>query len=313
MIQQTATKAIQEVVVLSGKGGTGKTSILASFALLAHGEAEADDPPLGLPVLADGDVDAADLHLLFPPTVRHRERFVSGEVARIDERRCIGCMACVERCRFQAIQPSGAGVRVDPYACEGCGACEPVCPAQAITSEPRDCGQWFASETRAGPMIHARLTPGAENSGRLVSLVRAQAKARAEAEGRGLVLVDGPPGTGCPVIAALGGASLVVVVTEPTVSGRHDLERVLDLAKHFDVHAMVLINKWDLRPSFCDEIEAMARSRGADSLGRVPYDKAFTRAQREGLAVVEVESPARVAVEACWRRLRATIDKAREA
>ena len=273
---------MKELVVISGKGGTGKTSLTASFAALAPNAA-----------FADADVDAADLHLLLAPEVRRREEFRSGHAAAIRAANCVGCGRCAALCRFEAIVPAtrpGDGARtfaVDPGACEGCGVCVWNCPVQAIDFPEQVCGDWFVSGTRFGPLVHARLHPGAENSGKLVSLVREQARATAKQERRDLVLVDGPPGTGCPVIAALTGAAGVLIVTEPTVSGAHDLARVLELANHFKIPAAICINKWDLNPEQADGIEAAARTAGATPVGRVRYDRAATAAQRRGLTVVE--------------------------
>ena len=273
---------MKELVIISGKGGTGKTSLTASFATLAHNA-----------VLADCDVDAADLHLVLAPSVRHREDFRSGHAALIRAEACLGCGRCAALCRYEAISPATRprdGTRafaVDPGACEGCGVCVWNCPARAIDFPEQTCGEWFLSDTRHGPMVHARLSPGAENSGKLVSLVREQARQLAQREQRDLVLVDGPPGTGCPVIAALTGAHGVLVVTEPTVSGAHDLARVLELTRHFKIPAAVCINKWDIHPDEANRIEANARAAGATPIGRVRYDKTATTAQRQGLAIVE--------------------------
>ena len=273
---------MKELVVISGKGGTGKTSLTAAFAALAPNAA-----------FADADVDAADLHLLLAPEVRRREEFRSGHAAAIRTEDCVGCGRCAALCRFEAIAPAtrpGDGARtfaVDAGACEGCGVCVWNCPVQAIDFPEQVCGDWFVSGTRFGPLVHARLHPGAENSGKLVSLVREQARETAQRENRDLVIVDGPPGTGCPVIAALTGAAGVLIVTEPTVSGAHDLARVLELANHFNIPAAVCINKWDLSPEQADGIEAAARAAGATPVGRVRYDRAATRAQRLGQTVVE--------------------------
>ncbi len=273
---------MKELVVISGKGGTGKTSLTAAFAALVPNA-----------VLADADVDAADLHLLLAPEVRRREEFRSGHAAAIRAADCVGCGRCAALCRFEAVVPAsrpGDGARtfaVDPGACEGCGVCIWNCPVRAIDFPEQVCGDWFVSATRFGPLVHARLHPGAENSGKLVSLVREQARATAKQERRDLVIVDGPPGTGCPVIAALTNATGVLIVTEPTVSGAHDLARVLELANHFKIPAAVCINKWDLNPEQADGIEAAARTAGATPVGRVRYDRAATAAQRRGLTVVE--------------------------
>lgn len=273
---------MKELVVISGKGGTGKTSLTASFAALAPNAA-----------FADADVDAADLHLILAPEIRRREEFRSGHAAVIRGVDCLGCGRCAALCRFEAIAPAtrpsdGARVfAVDSSACEGCGVCVWNCPVRAIDFPEQACGEWFVSGTRFGSLVHARLHPGAENSGKLVSLVREQARAVARQERRDLVLVDGPPGTGCPVIAALTGAHGVLAVTEPTVSGAHDLARVLELASHFKIPTAVCVNKWDIHPEQADRIEAAARAAGATPVGRVRYDRAATVAQRLGQTIVE--------------------------
>lgn len=276
---------MREIVVISGKGGTGKTSLVASFAVLG-----------GRQVVADCDVDAADLHLILAPRHLRRVTFSSGWEAVLDGDGCTGCGACLEACRFEAISTvirnGGSRCLIDPVACEGCGACVPRCPKGAISLQERTCGEWYVSETRCGPLVHARLNPGGENSGKLVTAVRQEARRLAEADGYPLVLVDGPPGIGCPVIASITGASLVVAVTEPTLSGEHDLERVLDLAAHFKIPACVLVNKWDLNPEMAVRIEHSAEKRGAVPAGRIRYDPVFTAAQVDARAVVETRSGA---------------------
>jgi len=278
---------VKELVVISGKGGTGKTSLTASFAALVQNA-----------VLADCDVDAADLHLILTPKTHHREKFRSGNEAIIRANDCIGCGRCAALCRFDAIQETrrptdGACVyTIDPGSCEGCGFCVWNCPTKAIDFPERTCGEWFRSDTRHGPMVHARLTPGGENSGKLVSLVREQARQVATTEQRDLVLVDGPPGTGCAVIAALTGATSVLVVTEPSVSGAHDLARVLKLTAHFKIPTCICVNKWDLHPDQAGKIEVDARAAGALPVGRVRYDRGFVAAQRKGLSVVEADEGA---------------------
>ncbi len=288
---------MKELVVISGKGGTGKTSLTASFAALA--------PHV---VLADCDVDAADLHLILAPEIRRREDFRSGHRASIRVDACIGCDRCAALCRFEAIaetfRPSDDArtFAVDSGSCEGCGVCVWNCPVHAIDFHEQVCGEWFVSDTRHGPMVHARLAPGAENSGKLVSLVREQARQAAAQEGRDLVLVDGPPGTGCPVIAALTGTSGALVVTEPTVSGAHDLARVLELTAHFKIPTAICVNKWDIHPEQAERIEAAARDAGATPVGCVRYNTAATAAQRQGLSVVEVvANPLADDVRAVWQ------------
>ncbi len=284
---------MKELVVISGKGGTGKTSITASFAALA-----------GNAALADCDVDAADLHLLLKPRIIERHEFFSGNEAVIDPARCGGCGACVGSCRFGAVGFSGGHVAVDPYACEGCGVCVRVCPEHAVNFPERRCGEWYESETQYGPMVHARLAPAGENSGKLVTQVRRAARAVAGRLGLDLVLVDGPPGIGCPVIASISGASAVLVVAEPTVSGEHDLERVLRLAGHFGVPAMICVNKWDLNPETARRIELKAGRYGAVPVGRISYDHTFTEAMVNGKLVVHYsESEAAKGISEVWRNL----------
>jgi MinD superfamily P-loop ATPase len=292
---------MQELVVISGKGGTGKTSLLASFAVLA-----------GRAVLADCDVDAADLHLVLTPQVRRREVFRSGNEAVIRPELCDGCGKCAELCRFTAVKrdwesspgSGSARYRIDPTACEGCGVCVSHCPRGAIEFPERVCGEWFVSDTRCGPMVHARLHPAAENSGKLVAAVRLESRRLAESEGFDQVLVDGPPGIGCPVISSVTGASAVLAVSEPTVSGEHDLSRVLELCRHFGIPAAVCVNKWDLNPGMTEQIEAKAAAGGAEVLGRIPYDRSVTAAQLEARAVVEVGGPAAAAIRAIWERFK---------
>lgn len=286
-----------ELVVISGKGGTGKTSLMASFAILARQA-----------VMADCDVDAADLHLILQPQIRQRKSFTGGKKARIKPGHCTACGKCEELCRFDAIFFDGPGngrvprtLHVDPLACEGCGVCAWFCAEQAIEMAPADMGEWFVSETRCGPMVHARLGIGAGNSGKLVTLVRNEAQRIARERGSGLILVDGSPGIGCPVIASITGASHVLAVTEPTLSGEHDLERVLLLARQFGIAASVCVNKWDLNAAMARRIEAWAVSMGASILPGVPYDRAITEAQRKRVAVVEFgDTPAARSIQQGW-------------
>ncbi len=283
---------VQELVVISGKGGTGKTSVAASLAALAE-----------RPVLADCDVDAADLHLLLAPTHRARHEFFAGREAVIRQADCTRCGECERLCRFQAIRRQDGEFSVDPAACEGCGVCVRFCPDKAIDFPERRCGEWMVSETRFGPVVHARLNAAAENSGKLVTVVRQEARRLAELEHRPWVIVDGPPGIGCPVIASVGGATLVLVVTEPTVSGEHDLKRVLALTRHFGVEAAVCVNKWDINPEMAGKIEALARQEGARLAGRIAYDPTVTRAQLQERTVMETASPAAEDIRKIWRAL----------
>ena len=283
MWQNKMKNQAKELVVISGKGGTGKTSIVASFAALAEKA-----------VLADCDVDAADLHLVLEPTIVRREEFSGGCRARIVAERCTACGKCEEICRFDAIRLDGPGngkvdktYRVDPIACEGCGVCAWFCADNAVEFAPAINGEWFVSDTRCGPMVHARLGVAEENSGKLVSIVRIEAKKIVEDRKLDLVLIDGAPGIGCPVIASITGADVVLVVTEPTLSGLHDLQRVADLTRHFGIQTLVCVNKWDLNNELASRIETQARSRGLRVAGRVRYDRAVTEAQIKKLSVVE--------------------------
>lgn len=282
---------MRELVIISGKGGTGKTSLTGAFAALAENS-----------LFCDADVDAADLHLLMQPEVRKCTDFMGGAKAVIDPGLCTGCGTCRSLCRFDAISERSA---VDPIRCEGCGVCVDFCPERAIDFPVQRCGQWFLSETRFGPMVHARLGIAEENSGKLVSLVRRQARQLAEERGCGLIITDGPPGIGCPVIAAIGGATALVIVVEPTVSGRHDLERVLDLAAHFRVPGMVCVNKYDLNPEMTESIETLAAGRNVALLGRIPFDPLFTHAMVAGRTIFEFGG--QTATHRCVRDIWAAI------
>lgn len=267
-----------EIVILSGKGGTGKTSLAATFAHLSSQR-----------VLCDLDVDAPDLHLLLQPEIDRRELFVSGNEARILGEKCEECGLCAELCRFDAVVATDGPPRIDPIRCEGCGVCVDFCPAEAIEFPEKECGEWYLSQTRFGSMVHAQLFAGEENSGRLVALLRQQARQLAESLGADWILSDGPPGIGCPVISSLSGASLAVIVTEPTPSGRHDLQRVVDLCAHFQVPAGIIVNKADLNPQLTDQIKADSTAAGLTLLGEVPHDPVITRAMVQGQAVTEYE------------------------
>jgi MinD superfamily P-loop ATPase len=282
---------MKELVVISGKGGTGKTTMLASFAALA-----------GRSVLADCDVDAPDLYLLLHPEIDHHEEFRGGQLAVINQERCLRCGRCREVCRFEAITPEFS---VEPLNCEGCGACRVVCPAEAIELRERVAGDWFRGQTKYGPMVYARLRPAEENSGKLVVLVRKEARAWAEREGIGLLLTDGPPGIGCPVIASLGNANLALVVTEPTPSGVHDLERALGLCRHFRVPATVCVNKFDLNPGLEEQVRDFCAESQTTVTQSIPFDESVTRAIQQGLPLVEFDhGPASRAVAGVWREVQ---------
>ncbi|MBW2561179.1 MAG: ATP-binding protein [Deltaproteobacteria bacterium] len=274
---------MKEIVVISGKGGTGKTSIVASFAALA-----------GKKVLADCDVDAADLHLVLNPRIEHRKDFSGGKKATIREAECIACDRCIEECRFDAIQyrvlsdgKTADTPHIDPIFCEGCGVCVRVCPSQAISFEPTVNGEWYTSSTDYGPMVHARLGMAEGNSGKLVAQIRQESRDIAEREGLEYIIVDGSPGVGCPVIASITGSDLVLIVTEPTLSGQHDLLRVAQLTAHFRIPTVVCVNKWDLNPDITQQIEREAEGHGVKAAGRVRYDTAITKAQIKKTSVVE--------------------------
>ncbi len=263
---------MKQVTVISGKGGTGKTTILASLASLAKRA-----------VLVDADVDAADLHLLLGPKRERREPFYASKVAVIDPARCDGCLKCEEVCRFEAIR----NLIVDPIACEGCGVCWSICPRNAIQAKEVQSGEWFISKTRYGPMVHAKLGVAQENSGKLVTLVRKEAQRIAQEGNYPLILIDGPPGIGCPVIAALGGVDVALVVTEPSVSGIHDLERILGVCRHFRVPAWVCINKFDINPENTEKIKLHCQREGTPVIGEIPFDAIVTKAMVLESTVIE--------------------------
>lgn len=291
---------MREVVVISGKGGTGKTSLTASFAVLAG-------PDI---VLADCDVDAADLHLLLEPDFASSSTFRSGTKAEIDPSRCLDCGECADVCRFQAISHRGGHFVVDVMSCEGCGYCSRVCPGEAIRNPEQEVGSWYRSRTRTGaPMVHAVLGIGADNSGKLVAKVKNEARALAEAEGLDLVLVDGSPGVGCPVVSSLSGASFVVLVTEPTTSGVHDLKRVHELVRRFGIPAGCIVNKADLNQAFLGEIRDYLEREGIALLAELPYDETFTAAITEGRTVVEWDQDLSTSIQHCWDRIQEEIPR----
>jgi MinD superfamily P-loop ATPase len=282
-----------EILLISGKGGTGKTSITAAFAHLASNH-----------VVCDLDVDAPDLHLLLKPKHTETVEFISGNEAVIDPDKCEDCLDCIERCRFHAIAENGQHPEVNPLKCEGCSVCVAFCPAEAIGFPEKNCGNWYFSESRFGPMVHAQLTPGEENSGKLVTLLRQKAKEKAGKENLELILSDGPPGIGCPVISAVGGTQLAVIVTEPTPSGRHDLERVIGLCKHFRTPAGVIINKFDLNLDNTRQIESWCKENGLPVFARLPHDESFTRAMVKGQVITEYqENDLTDEIRQAWRNI----------
>ncbi len=275
---------MKEIVIISGKGGTGKTSITASFAALAEGNA----------VIADCDVDAADLHLILDPQILRRGEFSGGYKARIRNDLCSGCGRCAQLCRFDAIRmvpgndpSSGIKYSIEPVDCEGCGTCARFCRSGAIGFEEDISGEWYVSRTRFGTMVHARLGIAAGNSGKLVTLVRNEAKRAAMEQNVEYMLIDGSPGIGCPVIASITAADVALIVTEPTVSGAHDLRRIADLARRLGVPVVVCVNKWDINPAAAMEIRSFVKQSGLDFGGFLRYDKSFCEAQRAGKTVIE--------------------------
>jgi MinD superfamily P-loop ATPase len=285
-----------EILVISGKGGTGKTSLTAAFAQLARDH-----------VICDLDVDAPDMHLLLAPRRIETHAFYSGHQALVREQDCTGCGQCPDWCQFEAIALTGpqALAVVDPLKCEGCKVCVSMCPSDAIDFPERHCGHWYISDTRFGPMVHAQLFPGDENSGRLVALLRKTARDLAEAKGLGLVLSDGPPGIGCPVISSLSGTHLVVIVTEPTLSGSHDLKRVAELCAHFRIPAGVVINKCDINLDQSRRIETYCQKHGLVVFGQVPHDVAMTDAMVKGQVITEYQTDGLAAdIQAVWKQIR---------
>jgi len=280
---------LKEIVVLSGKGGTGKTTVLASFAALAENA-----------VLCDCDVDAPNLHLLLGPLIRETHDFYGLQVAHIDSETCNECGLCVDACRFEAIHD----FQIVPLACEGCGLCVQVCPLNAISMRDTLAGHWYVSNTKYGPLVHARLQAAQENSGKLVMAVRKRARELAQETGATFILSDGPPGIGCPAISSLSGAGLALIVTEPSLSGIHDLERVLGLCRHFGVSPLVCINKCDLSDENSRRIEAHCRDIGVEAVGRIPFDPDVNRAIVLGRPIVETsDGAASREIEALWEAI----------
>ena len=297
---------MKEIVVISGKGGTGKTSIVASFAAIA-----------GNAVLADCDVDAADLHLILEPDIKQSLDFSGGKKASVITEKCTGCGKCKEVCNFDAVSLNGPSNNIvektyliDPIACEGCKVCVEFCPADAIKFEDCINGQWFISDTRFGPMVHARLGIAEENSGKLVTLIRKEAKRIAEEHRKDLIIVDGSPGIGYPVIASITGADLVLAVTEPTLSGKHDLQRVADLSASFGIATLVCINKYDINPQIATQIKEEGLRRGLKMAGKIHYDEAFTKAQIMKSSVIEhTKGMVSEEINALWQNVLYALNK----
>ncbi len=298
---------MKQLIILSGKGGTGKTSVTAAFAQLA-----AQSQLAGKVILADADVDAANLELVLQPRLLEQQDFKGGKVAVINQETCASCGDCQAVCRFEAINFTDGLYVVDPIACDGCAACVYQCPTESIAMHEQVAGKFYFSESRYGPLYHANLFPGQENSGKLVTLVKQRARLQALDENRALVIVDGPPGIGCPVISAVSGADLALVVAEPTVSGVHDMHRALDTLKHFGVRALVCINKADIFPAGADEIEAFCRQQGIETVGQIPFDLTVASAMVAGEAVTafQPEAPSSVAIRRVWERVSESLHPA---
>jgi len=297
-VDVAAAKKPKELVVISGKGGTGKTSVVGCFAALAKKT-----------VISDCDVDAADLHLILAPQIKERGNFCGGVVAEIMQDTCTSCGKCKQKCRFSAIieekTPEGSRFYIDPLACEGCGVCYLVCEDNAVRVEDAINGEWYISETRFGPMSHAKLGIAEENSGKLVTLVRKNQDRLAQEAGIGEAIIDGSPGTGCPVIASLTGANYALAVTEPTVSGIHDLDRILEVTEHFGIPSGIVVNKYDLNLEMTDKVKLMAKDYNAEFMGTIPYDKEVTDAQMEALSLVEyTQSATTEAIKNIWERIK---------
>lgn len=296
---------VRQLTVISGKGGTGKTVITASFAALAEKK-----------VMADCDVDAADLHLLLHPKIRKACEFRGGKKALLNQELCTNCGRCVKACRFDVISesekrsPEESRTTIDPISCEGCGVCALICPTQAIQMQESLSGEWYISDTKYGPMVHARLEIAEENSGKLVTVVRQNARLVAQKKDLDLVIVDGPPGIGCPVIASITGVDLVMAVTEPTISAISDLERVLSLARHFKIEPVVLINKYDINLENTKRIEKFCERENIGIVGQIPFDNTFTQAMVEGKTIVEfANSDLREEIRTIWEQISARIRK----
>ena len=289
--------AMKQIVILSGKGGTGKTSLSAAFAHLAG--------PSGKNVLVDADVDAANLELLLKAQRVKEEAFIGGSIALINHECCSGCGTCQEVCRFDAVSQDNGKFLIDPVACDGCAACVYACPEKAISMEKQQAGEWYVSETGFGRFYHAHLFPAQENSGKLVALIKRQAQQALEEMEGDLMLVDGPPGIGCPVISAISGADVVLIVTEPSLAGIHDLERVLATTDHFGVPAMVMVNKADINIACADEITAFCAARQVSVVGYIPYDVNVTKAMVAGQPVTVFDHGAVTrSLQEAWEKVK---------
>jgi MinD superfamily P-loop ATPase len=289
---------MKEIVIISGKGGTGKTVITASIAVLAKNK-----------VMADCDVDASNLYLLLHPVIKEKNEFYAGLIPSIDLKKCTNCGRCQEVCRFDAIKIIKAQTAIDLVSCEGCGLCALVCPVQAIQMKENHCGQWYISETKYGPLVYARLGIAEENSGKLVTLVRQNAQAIAKKNNLELIIVDGPPGIGCPLIATLSGAHLAVVVTEPTLTGIHDLERVVKVAQHFGIKTAVIINKYDINLENSSKIEDWCRKDNIPIIGKIHFNNIIAEALVKGVPVVEYsDNTVTKEIKDIWQKIKTIVE-----
>jgi len=292
---------LKELVILSGKGGTGKTSLVGSIAALAEGN-----------VLVDADVDAANLHLITRPDIKEKSSFIGGKEAVIDQAECNNCGVCLDYCRFDAIalknSTDGSKAKkylIDPIKCEGCGVCASFCPVDAIEMKDRVSGEWYVSDSRLGPMVHGHLGVGQGNSGKLVTVLREKAREVAREKGQDLIIVDGPPGIGCPAIASLNGADYVLIVTEPTLSAFHDLDRLLSLTNHFKIRTCICINKYDINAKVAGQIEEYASKKGASVMGRINYDPAISKAQADRTTLMEyISNDTTAQVRELWKNIK---------
>ncbi|MCK5534399.1 ATP-binding protein [bacterium] len=290
---------MKQIVIISGKGGTGKTVVTGAFASLAKNK-----------IMADCDVDAADLHLLLKPEIKKRHEFKSGVTAFIDKELCSQCGQCVQVCRFSAVEigKNVSGEKeftIDPIACEGCAFCSFVCPTEAIKMEENISGEWYISDTRFGPFVHARLGIASENSGKLVALVKQKAKELAEKQNCDWIIIDGAPGIGCPVIASLSGIDYALVITEPTLSGLHDADRVIQVVKHFKISVRLIINKYDLNKEMTEKIEEYCKNNNIPLVGKISFDESMVKAIIEGKTIIEYGyGKAREEITAIWDTLQ---------
>jgi len=284
---------MKQILVISGKGGTGKTVIAGALAALVPNK-----------VLADCDVDAANLHILLNPKVKKSGKFKSGSTAIIDNAKCTGCGKCYDVCRFSAIKKE-KDIKINPISCEGCGFCSYVCPEAAITMKENETGEWFVSDTRFGPFVYAKLGIAEENSGKLVSLLKRKTKEIADSKGSDYVIIDGAPGIGCPVIASISGVELALVVTEPTLSGLHDADRVIKVARHFKAPVKLVINKYDLNKEISQKIEDYARSNRIELVGKIEFDECVVKATADCKTVIEYpECKVKEEIRKVWERLK---------